>query len=208
MPVHQKSRDDEDRLSVPPGNRGHTKMVLVLLIAGVAILVAAAVVYMNRKPSESEATEGPKVDETIYVAPKPLVTAPARPLAERSPDAGTAAQDSPAAPEKKSARGQAGEKLGTVDAAAVNKYIADHFGQVRACYERRLKMNPLLRGDLDLSISISSAGKATSIGVSSDTVRDREMLDCVKRTIRTWSFPKPEGGRAVIAKNFKFKPKS
>ena len=34
-----------------------------------------------------------------------------------------------------------------------------------------------------------------------------EMLACVKTTIRAWEFPKPEGGKVIIAKTFNFKKK-
>ena len=206
MPGSTRTQHEKGRPSTTPPHRGSNKIVLLTLGAGIAILAIAAAVYLNRKP-DAPAPVAPPADDTIYAAPQPLVTAPPRPLAERVVDAGP---PEGAAPEKKVAHGGGGggERLGTVDAAAVNKMIGERFGEVRACYERRLKMNPLLQGDVDLAISISTAGKVTGIGVNSDSVRDAEMLDCVRRTIRRWTFPKPEGGRAVIAKNFKFKQKS
>jgi hypothetical protein len=204
MVTSQKTHHEKNRSSAPPAHRGGNKTVLLLLVAGIAILAIAGLVLLTRKPDAPAPAAAP-ADDTIYAASQPLVTTPARPILQRPPDAGTAPQK--LEPEKKIAHGGGDEKLGTVDAAAVNKMIGERFGEVRACYERRLKMNPLLQGDLDLAISISTAGKVTGIGVNSDSIRDAEMLDCVRRAIRRWTFPKPEGGRAVIAKNFKFKPK-
>jgi hypothetical protein len=204
MPVdeHPESRESRpSRLSMPP--RGSNKLIVLLLASGVAILAIAVAISIGRKPAAKEPAVQTPVDDTVYAAPKPLVTAPARPMAERVVDAGSTEG------ETGGKRGHGGgERLGTVDAAAVNKLIGERFGQVRACYERRLKMNPILEGDLDLRITISTSGRAKAIGVNADTVRDAEMLECVRRTIRGWPFPKAKGGDAVVAKNFKFKRKS
>ena len=197
-----------DSQSLPPNRSSGNKTVVVLLIGGVVILGIAAYVYVSRKPdAEAPPTTSPAV-EPEYSAPRPLVVEPSRPIVDRSPDAGAAVllaeEDGP----RKVTKGGYQEKLGTIDTAAVNSFMSARFEQVRACYERRLKMNPLLEGDVDLNISIATTGKVTGIAVTADTVRDGEMLDCVRRTIRGWTFPKPEGGRAVVAKNFKFKKKS
>ncbi|HUT79247.1 MAG TPA: AgmX/PglI C-terminal domain-containing protein, partial [Polyangia bacterium] len=107
-------------------------------------------------------------------------------------------------------RGGAGSggKQGTIDAAETNKFINAHFSQVRSCYERRLKNNPLLEGNLDLKIRLTPKGRVGSIAVNSDTVRDGEMLDCVMRTIRGWQFPAPVDGWVLFDKSFKFQKKN
>lgn len=142
--------------------------------------------------------------------PAPLVLSqPSKPIIEMTRDAGiveevTAEEEKP---RPKHSSGDALEKMGKIDARAVNSFINSRFQQVRTCYEMRLKKNPLLEGNLDLNIGISTRGKVTSIGVNKDTLGDREVLSCVKKRIRSWTFPKPEGGRVVIAKSFKFKKK-
>jgi hypothetical protein len=97
--------------------------------------------------------------------------------------------------------------MGTIDVKAVDRYINTRFGQVRQCYERRLKINPLLEGKVDLKIGINTKGKASSISVNKDTVRDPQMITCIKGVIRSWQLPKPEGGKVIVAKQFKFKKK-
>jgi len=201
----QPQRDSSpDRLSSLPTRGGGNKVVAILLLGGLAVLGIAAYLLLRDKGSEPEPEPGPAAQQ-VFEAPKPMINEVPRPILDRAPDAGTLVVV-PDEQEKKP-RGGGGERLGTIDAAAVNAYVKEHFSEVRACYERRLKMNPLLEGDLDLNISIASTGKVTGIGVNNDTVRDADMLDCVRRTIRGWSFPKPTGGRAVVAKNFKFKKK-
>lgn len=201
----QQRESSPDRLSTLPTGTGGNKLVILLLVGGVAVLGIAALLLWKLGGSDEKPPAPPVVEEQ-FEAPTPLVTEPPRPILDRAPDAGSLVVVPDEDDGKKTPRG-GGERLGTIDTAAVNTYVKAHFAEVRTCYERRLKMNPGLEGDLDLNISISSAGKVTGIGVNSDTVRDPEMLECVRRTIRGWSFPKPTGGRAVVAKNFKFKKK-
>jgi hypothetical protein len=205
-PAQQPNTRPDSPSQQPPSRSGGNKTILVFLVGGVLILGIAAYVYVNRK-EEKQAPSAPVVEPT-YNAPRPLVVEPSRPIVDRAPDAGAAVLLAEEAETKKPPKGGYQEKLGTIDAAAVNSLVNARFEQVRACYERRLKMNPLLQGDVDLNISIASTGKVTGIAVTADTVRDGEMLECVRRTIRGWTFPKPVGGRAVVAKNFKFKKKS
>jgi hypothetical protein len=207
MTSAQEPNKRPDTQSLPPKRSGGNKTVLLLLVGGVLILGIAAYVYVSRQPDAEPGPAEPVVEPT-YNVPRPLVVEPSRPIVDRAPDAGAAVLLAGEEAPKKAPKGGYQEKLGTIDPAAVNGFVNAHFEQVRNCYERRLKINPLLEGSLDLNISIASTGKVTGIGVNSDTVRDGEMLECVRRTIRGWTFPKPEGGRAVVAKSFKFKKKT
>ena len=94
--------------------------------------------------------------------------------------------------------------MGTINPRRVSRFMNSRFGQVKACYERRLKKNATLRGKLDLNIAVSSKGRVTDVAVNRDTVRDSRMLKCVDGTIRKWKFPKPKGGRVIIGKTFNF----
>jgi hypothetical protein len=188
------------RFSEPPTTpSGSNKAVIILLIAGMLVLAAAgAVLYMRRSAPPPKARPVPEA----LVAPAPLVIAtPVKPL-YRVADAG------PAEKKPKKRRARRPERIGTIDTTAVNKFMNGRFEQVRNCYERRLKSNSFLEGKLDLNIEISLTGKVTNIGVNRDTVKDREMLKCVKQTIRKWPFPQPQGGPVVIAKTFNFKKKN
>jgi hypothetical protein len=94
---------------------------------------------------------------------------------------------------------------GSIDKAAVNQYINGHFDEVKACYEHRLKANSFLEGELDLNIEIALTGKVTGITANKDTIRDSEMLSCIKKVVRRWEFPKPKGSSVTIAKTFTFR---
>lgn len=187
----------------PKSNRG----IVLLLIGGVAILAVAGVVLYKRSQPEP-VPEQPEVEQKVDV-PAPLVMGQKQAPIEVE-DAGPAVATAEGDTDDKKPRpkgGGAAEKPGKIDGKAVNRYINTRFGQVRTCYERRLKINPLLEGKVDLNIGINTKGKASSISVTKDTVHDPQMINCVKGVIRGWEFPKPEGGKVVIAKQFTFKKK-
>jgi LPXTG-motif cell wall-anchored protein len=192
---------------MPPNNSGGNKAIIILMIGGVLLLGAAGVILYKRQTSPPQPPPPPLVPETDIVgASAPLVIAvPTRPRALSPADAG------PKEPEKakkvRANKGQRLEKVGTIDAKAVKRFVQTHFHEVKSCYEHRLKTNSFLEGKLDMNIGLASSGRVTSIAINKDTVRDSQMLGCVKRKIRGWQFPKPEGGRVVIAKTFSFKKK-
>jgi hypothetical protein len=187
---------------------GGSKGIILLLVGGVIILIVAGVVYFMQRSAPAERIKAPVIEEPIEM-PAPLVISDnLQPIEQKSQDAGaTVATEGPQSPTSNRPKGYASEKMGKIDARQVKVFINSRFSQVRACYERRLKLNPMLEGTLDLRIALSSAGKVTGIGVNKDTVGDSNMTSCVKSTIKKWKFPAPQGGRAVFDKPFKFKKK-
>jgi hypothetical protein len=183
-----------------PNRSGGSKGSLFIVIAGVIVLIAAGLVLYNNRiaPPDPTVRETPVTKKKS--TPAPLVIAePSKPLNGKRENGG--------APHGED-RGTKREPIGTINVAAVNTFINARFGQVKACYERRLKTNSFLEGKLDLNINIASTGKVTSVSVNRNTVQDSKMLSCVRRTIRGWDFPKPQGGRVIVAKTFHFKKKS
>jgi len=188
----------------PRGNKG----VVFLLVGGVLILAAAGIVfYMRRATPPEPKPEPPVVEESVAPAAPLVAVRESKPISARKPDAGPAVETEEDAPKKPRGGGARAEKLGTIDAKAVNRFMNSRFGQVKACYERRLRINSMLEGKVDLNIGVSTRGTVTSVAVNQDTVRDAQMLSCIKKVIRGWKFPKPEGGRVVIGKTFNFKKK-
>ena len=75
-------------------------------------------------------------------------------------------------------------------------------------YERRLKANNVLQGDLSLKVKVGANGSVVASGVSG-TLRDNEVFACVRAIADKWSFPVPEGGTcAVVQVPFRFTPKN
>jgi hypothetical protein len=95
---------------------------------------------------------------------------------------------------------------GNLSPAQAQGVIAENRRQVRNCYERRLKVNHTLQGNLSLRLKINAAGavEATSVGGS---LGDPEVFACVRNLASTWRFPTPQGGScAVVSVPFNFSP--
>jgi hypothetical protein len=99
------------------------------------------------------------------------------------------------------------ECSGDIDKKAAAKVVATNKRQVTTCYERRLKMNNVLEGNLKLTIKIGNTGSVVDTAISG-TLNDREVYDCVRNLTKTWTFPAPEGGNcAIVAAPFSFTPR-
>ena len=189
---------------MPSKDSGGNKMVILLLVGGAVLLIVAGVLVFRERVAKPADIEAP-VQVTKLVAPQPT-----KPAIEPV-DTGEAPEtDEDKAPEQKTKKRKPRKPSAPqspIDAAKYNAFINSRFGQVRACYERRLKVNALLEGKVDVNISVNDRGRVNSITVNRDTVGDREMLTCVKKTVKSWEFPEPEGGGVVLAKTFMFKKK-
>ncbi len=86
------------------------------------------------------------------------------------------------------------------------RYAREHSAAVRRCYERRLKVNNILQGRMEVQATIGSAGNVLGTRVVSDSVRDREVASCVQDNVRSWRMPAPSGGCVQVSFPFNFQP--
>ena len=183
----------------PPPSSGNTKyIILVLLILGAA---GGAWFLATQKPPPPPP---PKPAEVQRVNP---MAQPDLELEQPKPDAGT--PKAPEEPEKKVVRrGPAvGEWDCSGDLPGAARVVLENSAQIRSCYERRLKMNNALQGDLRLKVKIGSNGKVVASQVTG-SLHDTEVFACVRNLSQTWTFGVPAGGNcAVISVPFQFSPK-
>ena len=96
---------------------------------------------------------------------------------------------------------------GELPMPAITKIVRENQTQIRNCYERRLKSNNILQGDLSLKVKIGATGSVVASGVSG-SLRDNEVFSCVRAIADKWRFPVPAGGGcAVLQVPFRFSPK-
>ena len=74
------------------------------------------------------------------------------------------------------------------DPAKIKAAIGKYTGQVKACYEQRLKSNPSLAGRVELLWYINT-GRVTSVEILGNSTDDDELAKCIARKVRTWRFP-------------------
>jgi TonB family protein len=127
-------------------------------------------------------------------------------------DAGKAAEEVVA---KEKPKPQAAKELqdewdcsGDLSRESLQAVIDQNRAQVRNCYERRLKVNNVLQGELKLKLKIATNGQVNAVAVNG-SLHDNEVFSCVRQVAQRWSFKPPSGGNcAVVQVPFQFAPKS
>jgi len=93
----------------------------------------------------------------------------------------------------------------TLSASQIKAVVRRNAPQVRACYERQLKQSPGLRGRVKIGWTIGADGRVRSPSVVSNSTRNRTMLPCITKAVRSWKFPRAESP-ADVEWPFVFKP--
>lgn len=100
--------------------------------------------------------------------------------------------------------GAAGEAtaLGSLDKEVIRRVIQQHIGEVKRCYEAELEKNPNLAGRMMVRFTIDTSGKVTESAVQESSLNNAAAEGCIRDAVRTWIFPKPQGGKVVVSYPF------
>ncbi len=93
---------------------------------------------------------------------------------------------------------------GLLNKDEIRGVVRRHRSAFRRCYEKQLRKDPKLRGEVKIKFTISAEGKVASARVTATTMWNVEVEDCVVDEVKTMVFPKPKGGGMVIV-NYPFK---
>lgn len=78
-------------------------------------------------------------------------------------------------------------------------------GTVEYCYQKRLKINPSLKGEIYLEIEISPEGRVTYVKTLSSTLGDKELQACIEKNIKRWrGFAKIDPSLGSVKTRFKY----
>jgi len=95
---------------------------------------------------------------------------------------------------------------GDIDRSGAASAMREHQLQFRNCYERRLKVNQTLSGQVQLQIRVGRDGSVTGVRTGG-SLRDPQVLSCVRNIAQRIRFPRPTGGCAVVSQPFDFTPR-
>ncbi|MCX6119380.1 MAG: AgmX/PglI C-terminal domain-containing protein, partial [Proteobacteria bacterium] len=95
-------------------------------------------------------------------------------------------------------------KSGVIDEKAVEKSIAQGRFQLQLCFELALRRNQSEQGLMEWQWNIDTKGQLSDLNLINTTMRDQELINCVRKRISSWKFPKPKGGSVVIKYPFEF----
>lgn len=93
---------------------------------------------------------------------------------------------------------------GQLDTRAVIFVVRHYLPQVRACYERQLRNEPQLRGQITMRFAVGAGGRVVSTEVVVNSTGSDALAACVSANLRTWRFPEPEGGAVAFEYPFRF----
>ena len=89
---------------------------------------------------------------------------------------------------------QDAEVEGGLDRDQINEVIRKNWGQIVYCYERGLQTKPTLSGRVGLKWTINSAGRVTTAGVQTSSLRASSVEGCLISKLKGFKFPQPVGG--------------
>ena len=102
---------------------------------------------------------------------------------------------------------QTPEVDGALDRSKVDRVIKRKTPALKACYEQALKRNPGLKGKLIIRFEINTRGRTTSISFGG-SLKSGQVESCIKKRVKTWRFPRPDGGSVFVDYPIVFTPRN
>jgi len=191
-----------ESLTPPPSGGGYAKYLIVLLVL---VGGGLGVYFASRKEPEQ-----PKPTPPVQNAQRNTALTPDTiEIPDETPVEDAAVADAEA-PKKQHVRAPAGdpwECAGDIPASELRSILAEGSSAIRGCYERQLRNNNQLQGDVRLQVRIGNDGKVAATRVTGN-LHDAEVKSCMQGVAKGWKFPAPAGGTcAVFDAPFKFQPK-
>ncbi|KPA09720.1 signal peptide protein [Candidatus Magnetomorum sp. HK-1] len=93
---------------------------------------------------------------------------------------------------------------GGISRAAVKKVIDQHIDDITYCYEVALISDPSIVGKAVYEWRILMNGTVGDVHILSASIQNQQILGCIKKSIKTWDFPKPHQRQVLVSYPFVF----
>ncbi|GAB4329832.1 MAG: hypothetical protein Kow0037_05130 [Calditrichia bacterium] len=91
------------------------------------------------------------------------------------------------------------------DPEVIDAVINENKASVEYCYQKQLKVDPNLRGEILISFDILPNGRVGAVKIVNSTLNNRKAEQCIIRAVRRWSnFPKIQNSKAIVTIRTKF----
>lgn len=90
-----------------------------------------------------------------------------------------------------------------IEAMAKNA-LSSYGGQLKQCYEQRLKEDSSIRGAWTIIFMIEPNGSTSGVGVQANNKSDEALEACMKRNIDNWTFSQINAPFGPIGKTYRF----
>ena len=84
------------------------------------------------------------------------------------------------------------------------KALSSYGGQLKQCYEQRLKEDSSIRGAWTIIFMIETSGKTSGVQVTPNNKADSELEACMKRQVENWQFSQISAPFGPIGKTYRF----
>ncbi|NPC50354.1 energy transducer TonB [Corallococcus sp. AB032C] len=86
------------------------------------------------------------------------------------------------------------------------RFIQSRKASIQRCYENGLKRDPSLKGRVMVRFDLTPSGRASNVEVEESTLRSDEVINCIKTTMRAWTFPFKPSDDVPVSYPFIFSP--
>jgi len=93
---------------------------------------------------------------------------------------------------------------GGMSRTAVKKVIDQHIDDITYCYEVALISDPSIVGKAVYEWRIMMNGSVGDVRILNASIQNQEILGCIKRSIKTWTFPQPHRAQVAVSYPFVF----
>jgi len=98
-----------------------------------------------------------------------------------------------------------GAGAGARDAQGILGVLNQNKTSVEYCYQKFLKINPAISGEIYLELTITPEGRVSSVRILNSTLGDRKLESCITRTIKRWrGFGKIDPSLGDVRTRFKY----
>lgn len=96
--------------------------------------------------------------------------------------------------------------IGRLDPKLIERVITKNRFQLQLCFELALRRDRRTTGDMEWIWRVDTKGKISDLNLLTTTINDKQMVDCVRKKIAAWQFPRPRDGSVEIRYPFSFSP--
>lgn len=192
-----------------------TKLTVVAVAAGVALVAAGAIGVVVRGPHDGRAPSGaPTTTSPVSSVASSGAPVPESPSASAagassvpasaSESAEPAASSSIRAPQADAGASPAGVRLGalgvtgSMTADAVRKVVRGNLGRIGTCRDAAVERGLKGGGRLSVRFVIDREGTVTTASNGGTDLKDDALIGCVVRAFSSMKFPAPGSGIAMV----------
>ncbi|MBP46805.1 MAG: hypothetical protein CMH53_02610 [Myxococcales bacterium] len=94
--------------------------------------------------------------------------------------------------------GSGSKARGDLPRKVVQKYIRRKMGAIKACYQKGLQSNPGLQGKVAVKFLIAASGKVDVAKIKNSSLNSPGVESCILRNVKSWRFPRADGGGSTF----------